>query len=271
MVSGKHRAVEFVEEMEGSASDYAAIVSADHKKWNTYQLAVRNAIRTMLHLGVVNTRPLMLAVARHFSPKDTERAFRLFVNWTVRFLIVGGGRSGSLEEHYSVAAQEVASRKIKDANALTTKLLPVVPADALFKQAFATATVSKNSLARYYLRALELKHKSIPQPELVPNEDASEVNLEHVLPENVGTNYPKVPPDLAAALYSRIGNMALLQQNRNRDLGNKAFTDKKAVLQQSAFVLTSQIATYGDWGLNEINDRQNKLADLAVKTWPLSL
>jgi hypothetical protein len=274
MVAGKHRAVEFVDEMEGNASDYAAIVSPDHKKWNTYDgyaTGVRNSIRTMQYLKVVNTRPLMLAVARHFSPEDADRAFRLFVNWTVRFLIVGGGRSGTLEEHYSLAAQEVASTKIKDTHSLAAKLSSIVPIDASFKQAFATATVSKRSLARYYLRALELKHKGDPEPEWVPNDDASDVNLEHVLPERPGTNYPIIPLDLAAALYPRIGNLALLQNTKNNDLGNKAFGDKKPILQQSTFVLTSQIADYGDWGLNEINDRQNKLADLAVKTWPLTV
>ena len=49
------------------------------------------------------------------------------------------------------------------------------------------------------------------------------------------------------------------------------FGEKKKILGQSTYLLTSQIGTYPDWGLDEINDRQSKLANLAVKTWALDL
>ena len=223
IASGKHRALEIVSDMEENANDYAAILSPDHRKWNTYPPGIRHSIRTMLYLGVKPARPLLLAVARHFAPKEVDSAFRLFVRWTVRFLIVGGGRSGTLEDGYAEAALLVAGKKIKDAKELAKKLLPVIPADALFREAFATASVNKNSLARYYLRALEMKHKGSAEPEWVPNDNASDVNLEHVLPENPGENWPKMPSDLAAALYTRLGNLALLQTAKNSDLGNKSF------------------------------------------------
>jgi hypothetical protein len=97
------------------------------------------------------------------------------------------------------------------------------------------------------------------------------LGLEHVLPVNPGTNWPNMSPDLAAALYTRLGNLAMLQVSKNSDLANKSFAEKKKVLGASAYKLTSQIAAYADWGLNEMNDRQVKLAELAVKTWTLDV
>ena len=49
-----------------------------------------------------------------------------------------------------------------------------MPADATFEAAFSEARVEKGYLARYYLRALEMKAKGDPQPELVPNEEEAE-------------------------------------------------------------------------------------------------
>ena len=75
----------------------------------------------------------------------------------------------------------------------------LVPTDAQFQAEFSTCRVTKASLARYYLRALELCYRGEKEPEFVPNEDQSEVNLEHVLPENPGKKWT-IKAEIAAAL-----------------------------------------------------------------------
>jgi hypothetical protein len=269
-VSGPFQAVTFVSELEENASDYVAILSADHKKWNGYQQGIRNSIRTMRTLKVQQIRPLMLAVARRFAAKEAERAFRLFVSWSVRFLIAGGGRGGTLEEAYASAAQKVASGHIKNTTQLITEFQSVVPTDPEFETAFAVARVSKNYMARYYLRALELKQKGDAAPEWVPNE-TEEINLEHVLPENPEDNWPEVDADTAAALHTRIGNMVLLQAKMNSTIGNSPFEEKKKVFEKSSYILTAQVGRSASWGKDEIDARQKKLAALAVKTWQISV
>jgi hypothetical protein len=267
-VAGSFQAISFVGEMEECASDYVAILSPDHKKWNDYPHGVKSSIRTMKTLKVQQIRPLMLAVARRFSSKEAEQAFRLFVSLTVRFLIAGGGRGGTLEEAYATAAQKVASGEINTTKDLKTHLGSVVPTDTEFENAFAVARVSKNYLARYYLRALELKTEGSSEPEWVPN-DGLEINLEHILPDNPQKNWPEIDEETAAALHTRIGNMVLLQATPNSIIGNSPFDEKKEVLRKSAFVLTAQVARFKSWGKKEIDARQKKLAELAVKTWPL--
>ena len=100
----------------------------------------------------------MFAVAAHFSAKDAERAFKMFVSWSVRFLIAGG-RGGFLNKHYATLAAEISNGKLKTADDLVNKAeKQMLPADAEFEARFAIAFVSKAYLARYYLRALE-KHE----------------------------------------------------------------------------------------------------------------
>lgn len=269
LVNSQNRSLEFLEELADGANDYAALFNSDHKKWNEYGTTTRKNISTINRdLRVDQIRPLMFAVSRHFSVKEARIAFRMFVFWSVRFLIVGG-RGGLLERNYGLRAQEIGSGKVKTAKQLAEAMADVVPSDAMFEAAFAEARLSQVYLARYYLRALELKKKNDPEPEFVPSDEEQVINLEHILPENPQDAWPGIDPEIAGAYYKRIGNMVILQAKKNTLIGNSSFTEKKKVLKESAYLLTAEVANYSQWGIEEINERQKKLANLAIETWPI--
>lgn len=225
-------------------------------------------MRSLSDLRVAILRPLLLAVVRRFSKPDIEKAIRLFVFWSVRFLIVGGGRSGAVEEACADLAQQVNDGTISKLADLAQAMQKIVPSDAEFEAVFSTVRVANTKLARYYLRALELKQKAKAEPEWIPNEDIV-INLEHVLPENPGTNWPEFDTDTANLYHSRLGNMVLLQASQNTLIANSAFAEKKDVLKKSTFMLTAEVGKRKAWTKEEINARQKRLAELAVQTWPL--
>jgi len=212
----------------------------------------------------------MFAVAKHFAAKEADRAFRLLVSWSVRFLIVGG-RGGLLDRNYALRSQEIGAGKITTAKELAKAMNGVVPSDATFEAAFADARVSQSNLARYYLRAMEMRCANLVEPELVPNEDPASITLEHVLPVNPGGNWPGIDPADADAYYRRIGNLVLLTASKNVAIGNLSFADKKDHLAKSAYILTSEVGKKPTWGIAEIKERQKKLASLAVQTWPIDV
>lgn len=269
-INSKQKAVDFVGELADSTADYVAIMQPDHEKWNQYGNTTKRHIRTIVqHLRVEQIRPLMLAVAKHFSVAECRKAFRLFVSWSVRFLVVGG-RGGLLDTNYAKRAHLVGTKEITTASDLAKSMADVVPPDAAFEAAFATARVSQNYLARYYLRALEMKAKKDPEPELIPNEDQESINLEHVLPENPSSDWD-IDPETALACHRRLGNLVLLQATPNSTIGNAVFSSKKSALKKSSFYLTKMAADNRAWGVKEITARQRKLAELAVETWPLKV
>ncbi len=269
-VNSRAGSMEFLEELANGANDYSALFNSDHKKWNEYGTTTRKNLSTINRdLRVEQIRPLMFAVSRHFSVKEARLAFRLFVSWSVRILVVGT-RGGLLDRNYAVCAQEISSGKVKTARELGDELSDVVPTDALFEAAFAEARVSKEFLARYYLRALELKRKDDPEPEFVPMDDENVINLEHILPENPENKWSGVTPETADAYHRRLGNMVILQAKKNLQIGNESFTEKRKALKESAFLLTAEVAKQSSWGIKEITERQGQLAKLAVETWPLS-
>jgi hypothetical protein len=240
-----------------------------HDLWNPHGAAARKHIATLKHLGLKQLRPLLLAGVKAFPQQEIPRFLLTLVCWAVRFLITGGAGSGALEAHYGRNAHQVTLGTILNLAGLASAMVAIVPADDAFRSAFAAAQVPKAQLARYYLTGLQLKADGHPEPQYVPNDDASDVNLEHILPKAPSPEWPGMEPDVFRANVNRIGNLALLQVSPNRVASSSGYDVKKTVLQASAFSLTQMAGRYASWTPTEIADRQRVLADLALETWPL--
>ena len=268
-VTSQARALELLDELAEGANIYAALFNSDHKKWNNYGPSTRKHIATISReLRLEQIRPLLFAIVRHFSVEQGKKALQLCVFWSVRFLVVGG-RGGLLDRNYAIQANRIATGQIGTAQELYDGLKAILPTDSRFHSVFAELRVSKAYWARYFLRALEKKAKNQHEPELVPNDEENVVNLEHILPANPDEDWPEFNADIAQIYLKRLGNMALMQAKKNQDLGNAGFDDKKAVFKDSALVLTKGLALYDKWGPSEVTERQGKLANLAVDTWPI--
>ena len=268
-VGSETRTMLFLTNASEAVKDYVALWSSRNPKWVTFKPTTRQNIETLaVHLQVEQIRPLLFAVARHFNEEEADKAFRLFVSWSVRFLIYGG-RGGLLDVQYSQRAQEVGSGRITKARELRDAMDKYVPSDAQFIEAFSTARVSRPRLARYYLRALEKQRKGDSQPEWVANEEVSEIDLEHVLPLNPGEEWD-IESDVARAAQRLLGNMALVKRVQNRDMANRPFLEKRDTFRSSGYYTTQDIAKYDHWDLATIRERQTELAAIAAKTWPLT-
>ncbi len=226
---------------------------------------------TLNVLGMERIRPLILAVLSDFPVKEARRTLRLLVSWGAR-LLIAGSNAGALEKNYSERAVDIRNKAIKTSAQLQKAMRALIPGDDDFKKAFAIAKVGKGWLARYYLQALERQARGEQDPELVPNPNEEEVNLEHVLPQNPAPGtWTAFDPESAAAYTNRMGNLALMRNKENSLSGSEEFADKKKRYSNSDFKLTSSIANSAAWDPQTIEDRQSKLASLAVKTWPATV
>ena len=270
-VSSPNKAVNFLVQLADSANDYVALLNPSHPKWAGYGDNTRKSLQTLLaHMRVEQIRPLMFAVAKQFTPKEAEKAFRMCVSWTVRLSIVGRN-SGVLDRQYAVRALEIGTGKITSAKQLGEAMKDIVPLDEEFQSAFAEARITNNNFARYLLRAMETQANALPEPELMPNDDRAVITLEHVLPENPNGNWPDIDPADAELYFRRIGNMVVLTASKNSTIGNRAFADKRSHLSSSAYTLTKSVGKKAAWSIKDIKDRQKTLAALAIKTWPIEV
>lgn len=267
-ITNKKLALQFSTELSNTARIYAGLLNTDNEIWQKYDVSTREAISAFNLLGMMQVRPLLLAILDQFEPKKVSIAFKRLIAVAVRFQIVGGAGGGTLERIYSDAAKGVSEGTLTSIEKILG-VFTTLPTDAAFISAFSVATVSKQALARYYLRMLESALRG-GYAELVPNEDTARVNLEHVLPVTPSAGWLESwTVDDAKAYHRRLGNMAILASKINSTIGNDEFDVKRTVLANSKFELTKTIADYEKWDISAIESRQLKMAELAAKVWSL--
>ncbi len=265
-VNSEATVISWLSTLEARANDYVAILTPSHDAWGKAHQEIRATIDTLRYLGVSQIRPLLLGAFGVFDDKEYERLLKSAVNWSVRCLI-SGVPSGTLEGHYSRGAKKISERVITTVETLTREMASIIPDDVAFKSAVQTFSVPTSSLARYYLRRLQMEEDSNVEPQYTPN-DGKAVTLEHVLPQKPGTDWGHIPVEQAKANYNRLGNQALLAGSVNSRLGNVGFEAKRTALAASPFSLTSSIAKVANWDVQAIAGRQSRLAELALKAWP---
>jgi hypothetical protein len=269
-VATETQAVEFIQQLQSAARLYAALLNSDHEHWSMLGTEAKENVESFLRLELEQVRPLMLAAMQHFSAAELKKLLRALTSWGVRGLIVGGIGGGTYEKAYCDAAVKIRSGALKSTDDVFGDLSKLVPTDEEFEAEFAVARVPKPNLARYYLIALENSAKGEKEPELVPNANEDQVNLEHILPKNAtDTDWGKAfKLDERADWVFRVGNLSLLQKGPNGRIGNKAFSVKKPILGASSFVLTKEAGAAADWTPQAIQKRQERLAKLALGVWP---
>lgn len=267
-VANKTQAVRFADEIQQASRLYAAILNSEHEFWADHGTTTKDNIDTLNRLALEQNRPMLLAVLQHFTIPQQKKVLRSSISWSVRGLIAGRLGSGTTEKAYCNAAVKVRSGTIKTAAHLLTELSPIIASDSDFKDSFDKARVTKASLARYYLLALERTAVGTADPELVPNANEEEVNLEHVLPKKAKPiDWPQFTEDELRDSVDRLGNLALLKKSQNTTIGNKPFSIKQPILASSQLELTKNIGTELDWTTTAIADRQKRLSILALTTW----
>ena len=66
----------------------------------------------------------------------------------------------------------------------------------------------------------------------------------------------------------RIGNYTLLEDTKNKDIGNELYAEKLPVYKTSGFKSTANI-DYPEWTANNLDKRQTALAKIAISIWKL--
>ncbi|MEU0120379.1 DUF262 domain-containing protein [Streptomyces albidoflavus] len=274
-VAHRQEALAFSQDLLSAAQTYTALSSPEKEFWATKCSGRRPALDTLAMFDLAPNKILLLGAVDHFQPNEIEKLLRAMVNWSVRGMIMGAMNRGRYEDVYSQIAVAIRKNEVTTTSQIRQRVEGLIPSDTDFKTQFEVATVGRSDarIARYYLTALETT-KLKDQPEFVPNTNPSQVNLEHVFPQNAKEadwlDFIKASGDHqdAASLVYRLGNMVLLPAGTNSKIGNKPFSEKTEALKASTFLLTKKVGEKESWTPKMIQDRQQYLAALAVKTWP---
>lgn len=267
-ITSKKAALQFSTELAESVKIYSALINTDHEYWTAFDHSVKKHVSALNLLGMSQIRPLLLAILDKFNKNKVQESFRLLVSVAVRFQIVGGVGGGTLERLYADTARSIAEEKITKPSEILDAFKNL-PTDSAFQAAFQIASISKQSLARYYLRSLENGTPSA-SAETTPSEDTNKVNLEHVLPITPNKEWEsKFNKDEIRSYQKRLGNLAIMSAKANSKIGNDSFEDKRNRYSESGIYFTKMISTEVCWSPQSIERRQTEMAKIAVKVWEI--
>jgi len=264
--------VSFLNDLKSSTHKYLALLNQNHSLWDDYTKTTKEYVEKFNDLGLYQNRPLLLAVLlNQFNQKETEKAFKLILSWSVRNLITGSIPGGTLEREFSNQAKKINSGEIKNTKELLDSAKRLIPTDSQFQEAFSIATVAKNTLAQYYLTEIEKKYSESEEKSVVKNFD--NVNLEHILPQTIvrESDWPAFDEESQKSYYKRIGNLTLLKTKLNSSLKSSSFTTKKQEYKKSEIKITKNLYNIRDWTPNTIKDRQADFAKKALEIWNLNI
>lgn len=259
---------ELMRGMEEDLDNYLALTSPELSHWSP-----TDQQQTMLlkMFRVRSAYPLLLAAKRHFEQSEFSSLLRAIVIITFRYNTIGSYSPAEQEKVYGQVAEKISQGQISGLAQVWTHLKEIYIDDERFKRDFAEKSIkttdSRNKrIVRFILCEIEKYHT---QNALDFTSDT--FNIEHILPQNAPDNWGGFSYEESTTFAYRLGNMTLLQANRNRDLGVEPYAHKREILRQSGFGITAKLANdYNEWAIEQISHWQKWLANQATAIWRVS-
>ncbi|OWU66100.1 MAG: hypothetical protein CBB60_001285 [Armatimonadetes bacterium Cent15-Ar3] len=266
-VTSPEKAVSTAKAMKVSAKHYRDLLRPSKTAWQAFGHSVCGDIEFLNILGAKQIRPVILAMLSNFKVAEVARSLSNLTSTAVRIVVSGRAGSGSIEKWYASIAHRISEKKITNSNGLAQALLEKLPTDVQFEQSFASYPLTKMSIARRLLAAIE-EYESQPAGTLVVTPNIDEVNVEHVLPKKPTTDSRWLTdfPDTEAYVH-RLGNMVLLQAKVNRRIANLDFAHKRQRLIACDYQTTKSVGQCLNWTPAELEKRQLEMAKSAIKIW----
>lgn len=257
------QAFSLLRDLEKNANIYMALKDPNDEMWQQNS-NIKEYLRLLKLFNVTQPISLLLSANTNLSDKQFESLLSKIVIISFRYNVICGKNPNEQEVAYNNLALEIHEKKLLDITKLKSS---VYISDAEFEQNFAykefVYSSRNNKIAKYILTRLE-------KFETGGNFDEDSITLEHILPDSPDEEKWNYWDDMKISQYHyRLGNMTLLEYNKNKSIGNASFLEKKSVYNTSSIPMTKVLAEKKDdiWTEQDIEKRQQKMAAEAIGIW----
>lgn len=254
-----------------AAYHYAALDEPDDPVWAECSDKCRLLIADLKILGSKLVRPAILSGLKKLTAKEFESLLWLLEVISVRWQLIGEGRTGTIERLCARLAEQIWNGAVKKKAEALSCIKELYVEDKSFRESFSVQENLANKKAVFLLKKIEeaerAKNKGAVAKELSPHKS---LTLEHILPENPSGEWSEVLKSdlkIVEECSSKLGNLCLLTQAGNKDLANKGFIKKRPLYASSELLTTQQVATHTAWNRESIGQHQDWLASRAVQIW----
>lgn len=246
----------FSRDLRASALVYQDILTGTHSDED-----ISTLMTSIVALGAKVLYPPILSVLESRVDNESIKKFLwYFLVAYVRHSLICKRENSLLENlMYSLAKR---LRESTDDEQMFTDISEFSPNDDTFRDSFCTVSIPRRASARYLLTEIETFKRSTEELNVAA---PSKVHVEHIYPQT-----PTADARLAnhASMVNRLGNLTLLSARLNTSIKNGPYEAKKVRYKESELLITKSLeADYVGWGQEEIINRQQELATIALSIW----
>lgn len=242
--------------------------------WSNDEL--KSTLEAMNKMNYELMHPILLAAVKKY-PNDQnslDKIAKLCFHFMIRYISINKNKPGQIEQEVSNIAQDASLCP----NLLKTKFTALAP-DGEFREELLKISMPYSLAITHYLLCV-YEADGFNRNEKWQTVGRSVNTIEHILPQTVKSGnehgdywiHQFGSEDECKTYRERLGNYAFLTQKAQNKAVNKAFKYKKSVYENNSdMFLTKEVASCADWNLEEINKRQEKMADVLVNSISFNL
>ncbi|MCL2622546.1 MAG: DUF262 domain-containing HNH endonuclease family protein [Planctomycetaceae bacterium] len=279
-IKGRENVFPLVRDLRDNAGIYNSLLKPHDEHWNSDEQV---SLIELKLFGVTSPLSLLLVAYKKFfssepnseSRKEFDNILQAISVFSFRFNTICGKQTGEQETLYNMIARKLHAGEWSSAREVKDALLKVYPDNNEFAHAFSRKEIKLSStsgkkLVRYIL--LNLENRLGGQQSLL-DLDNDNYNIEHILPQNPDSERWPLFKDSEDGPYIHwLGNLTLLEKGKNKDLGNKSYSEKISVFLASNFEITRKIPEDcpDAWNTNALHKRQKWMANQAKTIWKIN-
>lgn len=253
----------FLDDVVRSASNYVRIQENDFTSPATLR-----ALAALHRVEYDEWIPPLLAYLNHPVPDLPESEFVSLLeritmqNWVRRL-----GRTARLTVYYQMINAIRAGRMAEEVRQIVRSAAD----NAEFLN-----LLDGNVYGQRFDRAVLMRLDEASQDDSVTRTYDGRTTIEHVMPQGFKDPYwiARFTPEQHASLLHRLGNLALLAGSKNYKAQYYDFDRKKAIYNDRdkavSFELTKEVVRQPEWTATAIEQRQNRMMELAREIWTIN-
>ena len=263
----------YLEDIADQSELYLKIINADIDQFEPDGNKAINAKLTHLHyIKSVQARTLLLRIFREFdNPNKIMESLGVLECFLIRWKVANYATGGQLDRIYSELCSTVFDSD-DSVEEIAAFFRGKYPSDAEFRAGIENKRVKLNNRTKYMLKRIEEVHYDGNVDRL------SEYDIEHIAPRSAytATRHSAWVTTLNTTQATfeqhrdRLGNLTLLESDKNIQASNNPFEEKKEEYRSSDVAMTRLVAeSYDSWDLSNLQQRTSELAQIAANIWSL--
>jgi len=257
-----------LQKLSSEASVYANFITPTHEFWGNAE--VESLLEDLNVLKVQQVYVLLLGLYNAIGNDISTfgKMIKVLKNFSFRYNTVCRLNPNELERVYSDLSIRVRKGNTSKEQVIE-RIRALSPSKATFLDSFKPFETKNSKLARHIL--ITINDHLLEQANKLDKETrARKINLEHIIPKKPDKEWKQffennnIDPE---TLTHKIGNMTILLDEYNRKLANKFFDKKKEMYKKSSLPINKEIKQYREFGEEQVNKRQRKLATIAEELW----